>query len=185
MSRPVVIVDYDPQWPDLYEEEKSRILEAIGHKVVTVEHIGSTAVPGLGGKPIIDMMAGVLKSTDADECVPLLRDLRYKEITPTPDEVPDWYYCLDKKVVQPDNLKPRNYHLHLVRFQSDHWKEHLLFRDFLRAHPLTARRYYELKKKMAVKYGSDRIGYTDSKTSFIGSVVSRARQRMERASTDD
>ncbi|NIN67241.1 MAG: GrpB family protein, partial [Anaerolineae bacterium] len=65
----------------------------------------------------------------------------------------------------------------LVRLQSDHWKEHLLFRDFLRAHPLIARRYYELKKKMAVKYGSDRIGYTDSKTSFIESVISRARQR--------
>ncbi|MDH5450572.1 MAG: GrpB family protein, partial [Candidatus Bathyarchaeota archaeon] len=58
MGRPVRIVDYDFQWPILYKEEKCRILEVIGHKVVAIEHVGSTAVPDLGGKPIIDIMAG-------------------------------------------------------------------------------------------------------------------------------
>ena len=95
MSRAVVIVDYDPQWPILYEEENHRILEAIGHKIIAVEHVGSTAVPGLGGKPIIDILVGVRQATDADECVPLLQDLDYKGVTPQPEE-PDWYYCLSK-----------------------------------------------------------------------------------------
>ncbi len=176
MPRSVIIVDYNPRWPILYEEEKYHILEIIGHKVISIEHIGSTAVPGLGGKPIIDIIAGVYQSTDADECVPVLQDLDYKDVMPQPEET-DWYYCLSK-VYPRENVKLKNYHLHLVKFMSDHWEKHLLFRDFLRAHPDVAQRYYELKKKLAVEYGSNRIGYTDAKTSFIESVISQARRRM-------
>ncbi len=178
MPRPVIIVDYDPRWPILYEKEKSRILENIRHKVITVEHVGSTAVPGLGGKPIIDIMAGVHNSAEADECLPLLRDLDYKK-GPQPEE-PDWYYCLDK-VYHGKTAKLKNYHLHLVKFMSDHWEKHLIFRDFLQAHPDLAQEYYELKKKLAAKYGSNRIGYTEAKTSFIKFVIDRARQTKARA----
>ena len=84
MSRTVRIVDYDPRWPILYEEEKRRISEVIGHKVMAIEHIGSTAVPSLGGKPILDIMAGVCQSSDADVCVSLLQD-DYKDVTPEPE----------------------------------------------------------------------------------------------------
>jgi len=73
MPCPVQIIDYDSRWPILYEEEKRHILECVGNKVVAIEHIGSTAVPSLGGKPIIDIMAAVCQSTDADECVSLLQ----------------------------------------------------------------------------------------------------------------
>lgn len=173
MPRPVIIVDYDPRLPTLYEEEKRRILEAIGHRVIAIEHIGSTAVPGLGGKPIIDIMAGVLQSTDGDECVPLLRDLGYRDVTPQPEE-PDWYYCLSK-VYHGETVKLENYHLHLVKFMSDHWEKHLFFRDFLRAHPGAAQQYYELKKKLAAKFGSDREGYTEAKMLFIESVIAKAK----------
>ena len=68
-------------------------------------------------------------------------------------------------------------HLHLVKCVSDHWKRHLLFRDFLRTHPDTARLYYTLKKELAARYGSNRVGYTDAKTAFIESVIIQARQR--------
>lgn len=174
MPRPVRIVDYDPRWPILYEEEKRYILERVGNKVVAIEHIGSTAVPRLGGKPIIDVMAGVYRSSDADECVSLLQD-DYKDMTPEPDN-PAWYYCLGK----PCQSDPAYYvHLHLVKFLSDHWERHLLFRDFLRTHPDTAQQYYMLKKKLAVKYGSDRVGYTDAKTSFINSIIDHARRREQ------
>ena len=182
MLRAVMIVDYDPLWPVLYEEEKHHILEAIGHKIIVVEHIGSTAVPGLGGKPIIDILVGVRRATDAGECVPLLQDLDYKGVTPQPEEL-DWYYCLSKTYTG-ETVKLRNYHLHLVKFMSDHWEKHLLFRDFLRTNPDVAQQYYNLKKKLASKYGSNRIGYTDAKTSFIELVVSQARQRRIQSSTD-
>lgn len=167
----------------MYEEEKRRILGAIGHEVIAIEHVGSTAVPGLGGKPIIDIMVGVYQSNDADECVPLLQDLDYKNLTPQPEE-PDWYYCLSK-TYEGETVKLKNYHLHLVKFMSDHWKKHLLFRDFLRTHPDMAQRYYELKKKLAAKYGSNRIGYTDAKTSFIESVIAEAYQRRVQSSADN
>jgi len=169
-------VDYDPRWPILYEEEKRFILDAVGHKVIAIEHSGSTAVLGLGGKPIIDMMAGVLRSVDADECVPLLEDLGYVDVTPQPEE-PDWYYCLGK-VCQAEDAELKSYHLHLVMFASDHWEKHLLFRDFLRTHRETAQQYFALKKKLAEKYGADRVGHTDAKTSFIESIVAQARREQ-------
>ena len=173
MPRRIVIIDYDPRWPILYEEEQRLILKAIGHKVVAIEHIGSTAVPNLGSKPIIDIMAGVLNSADAEECVALLQDLDYTDVAPQPGD-PDWFYCLGK-TYRGEAASLQNYHLHLVRFLSDDWKKHLLFRDFLRDHPDVAQQYYELKKNLAAKYGLDRVGYNAAKTSFIESVIIRAR----------
>jgi len=66
----------------MYEEEKRRVLETIGHKAMAIEHIGSTAVPGLGAKPIVDIMVGVRGPSDAEECVQLLQDLGYDDVTP-------------------------------------------------------------------------------------------------------
>ena len=166
------IVDYDPAWPILYKEEEKRILGAVGNKLVCIEHIGSTAVPGLGSKPIIDIMAGVLGVPDAEECMLLLQDLSYTDVTPQPEE-PDWYYCLGR-IYQGESSSLLNYHLHLMRFMSDFWKKHLLFRDYLRTHSETAQQYHELKKKLAKKYGSNRRGYTAAKTSFIESVLDQA-----------
>ena len=173
MSSPVRIVDHCSEWMTLYEEEKHRILDAIGQKAVAIEHIGSTAVPDLGGKPIIDIMVGVHQSAHADECIPLLQNLGYTDVIPEPDE-PDWYYCLSK-VYQGQTKRLKNYHLHLVKFMSNHWKKHLLFRDYLRAHPEKAKEYYELKKALADKFGSDREGYTEAKTSFIKSMITKAK----------
>ena len=170
MPRPVIIAEYDHQWPILYAEEERLILGVVGHRVLVVEHIGSTAVPGLGAKPIIDMMAGVHRPSDADDCVPLLREIGYTDVTPEPED-PDGYYCLGKG---PHRV---GYHLHLARFMSDHWEKHLLFRDYLRAHPEVAQQYYEVKKKLATTYRSDRETYTEAKTSFIESVIAQARQQ--------
>ena len=169
MSRLIVIADYDPQWPVLYEEEKNQILEAVGHKILAFEHIGSTAVPGLGAKPIIDMMAGVHHSSDAEECIPLLRDIGYTSVTPQPDD-PDHYYCLGKG---PHSV---GYHLHLMKFRSNSWEKHLLFRDYLRTNPDVANQYHDLKKKLVTKHGSDRATYTRAKTLFIEAVVAKARE---------
>ena len=169
MPARVVVVEYDQDWPILFEEERRRVLEAIGHKVSAVEHIGSTAVPGLGAKPIIDMMAGVPGEIEAGECIPLLRGIGYTSVTPHPED-PDMYYCLGKG---PHSV---GYHLHLVRFRSAAWDVHLLFRDYLRSHPDSVRRYYRLKRRLAAQYGSERGAYTESKTSFIKSIITKARK---------
>lgn len=166
MSLPVIIVEYNPKWPILYEEEKTRILGVIGHKVLVIEHIGSTSVPGLGAKPIIDIMICIRCHTDAHDCIPLLRDIGYTDVT-TEEENPDWFYCLGKEAYG------MGYHLHLMRYMSDFSKKHILFRDFLRTHPDVAQQYYELKKELAIKYRLDRVAYTESKTTFIESVISK------------
>ncbi|MEM2940254.1 MAG: GrpB family protein [Thermoproteota archaeon] len=167
MPGPIVIVDYNSQWPLLYEEEKKNILAVIGHKALAIEHIGSTAVPGLGAKPIIDIMVCVNNAPDAEECVPLLRRIGYNDVTPEEGN-PDWYYCLGK------GIHSVGYHLHLMRYGSNFAKKHLIFRDYLRAHPDVAQQYYEIKKIMAAKHRFNRVAYTESKTSFIESVVTKA-----------
>ncbi len=153
---PVVMVEYDPAWPGMFEKEKARILAVGGTKIRTMEHIGSTAVPGLGAKPIIDILAGVMVLTDAEFNIPKLASIRYKYHPEKEDIFPERRY-LDKP----------SYHLHMVEESSDFWSRHLAFRDHLRKHPETAMRYFDLKRSLAQKYRLDREEYTDAKTDFI------------------
>jgi GrpB-like predicted nucleotidyltransferase (UPF0157 family) len=169
MPGPVIIVDYDPAWPILYEKEKKQILEAVGKKILAIEHIGSTAVPGLGAKPIIDIMAGVHGQIEADECLTLLEKIGYTDVTPEPDNS-EWFYCLGK------GRHSVGYHLHLVKFPSNRWNKQLFFRDYLRGHPDVAEKYFKLKKELSEKYRSDRVGYTDAKTAFIEKIILSANQ---------
>ena len=169
MKHPVIIVAYNPRWPALYEEEKSRILGLIGDKVVAIEHVGSTAVPGLGAKPIIDITIAVHRLADAEECIELLLTIGYEYKPPDRVGIPE------RRFFDKGPPGASTYHIHMVELTSDFWERHLLFRDFLRAHPEVAEQYYELKKGLAAKYGEDREGYTEGKTSFIEGVVARAR----------
>lgn len=176
MKAPVVVVDYDPQWPILYEEEKDRIFGVIGHLVIAIEHIGSTAVRGLGAKPIIDIMVAVRRLKDAEECTEPLQSIGYQYVPEYNDIIPE------RRYFHKGPTGARTYHLHMVELTSDFWETHLLFRDFLRGHPEEAKEYYLLKKELAEKFGSDREGYTDAKTSFIESAVTKA--RAEKAADD-
>jgi GrpB-like predicted nucleotidyltransferase (UPF0157 family) len=169
VKRRVEIVDYDPRWALLYGEERARILAVIGHLDVAIEHIGSTAVVGLGAKPIIDILVGVRRLSDAQLCMEPLISLGY-------------VYQPEHEVTLPERRffgkgEPpgeQHYHLHMVEKGGEFWRRHLAFRDYLRTHPETSRQYYELKKKLASEYGSDREGYTEAKTQFIESIVAKA-----------
>ena len=172
MIAPVVIVDYDPQWPIRYQEEKGRILEAIGRVIVAIEHIGSTAVPGLGAKPIIDIMVAVSRLADAEECIEPLQGMGYEYAPEIEVSMPQRRY-FDKGPAE------ARIHLHMVELAGESWQRHLLFRDFLRDHPQVAQEYEQLKRELAAEYGSDRAGYTEAKTSFIRSVEARARKVPE------
>jgi GrpB-like predicted nucleotidyltransferase (UPF0157 family) len=154
----------------MYEEEKTRIFSAIGHKVVAIEHIGSTAVPGLGAKPIIDIMVAVRRMPDSLECIESLQALGY-----------EYYYYPEfpeRCVFLDGSVGAGPHHLHMTEFQSDFWTTKLLFRDYLRSHPEIAEEYFQLKKEWAEKYGIDRDkyeDYTEAKTPFIESVLAKAR----------
>lgn len=169
MAYPVIITEYNPQWPAQYEEEKARILGLIGHKVVTIEHVGSTAVPGLGAKPIIDITVAVHRLADAEECIEPLISIGYEYVPSDRDSFPE------RRFFHKGSPGAWTHHIHMVELTSDFWERHRLFRDFLRSHPEVAGQYYQLKKELAAKYGEDREGYTEAKTPFIEPVVARAR----------
>ncbi len=168
MKNKISISNYDPRWPLLYEEEKALILGAIGDKIVAIEHVGSTAVPGLGAKPVIDIMVAVEKLADVEDFVTPLAAIGYKP---------------EKEVTIPDrrffNKGPqeRHRHLHISEMNSEFWKRHIVFRDYLRAHPETVREYYDLKRRLAVKFEDDREAYTDAKSAFIEEVIREALKR--------
>lgn len=169
VNHAVIVADYDPQWVTLYEREKTNILAAIGNKVVAIEHIGSTAVPGLGAKPIIDILVGVLCLADADECIEPLKSIGY-EYAPEHEA-----FEPERRYFRKGPVGARNYHLHVTEVNSNLWRNHLLFRDYLRAHPEVARQYHELKRALAEKYRFNRPAYTNSKAPFVEAVLAQAR----------
>ena len=166
---PVAIAEYDPRWPEVYQEEKARIQGVIGHRVAALEHIGSTAVPGLAAKPIIDIMAGVRQLADAEECIGPLQGIGYQYVHHSVVGFPE------RRYFHREAADGQGYHLHMVERGGEFWERHLLFRDYLRAHPRVAAEYEELKREMAGRFGGDRDGYTEAKTSFIRSVEEKAR----------
>lgn len=172
IPRPITIVQYNPNWPDLYQKEKCRILKVIGEMVLDIEHIGSTAIPGISAKPIIDIMAGLRGPADAEVCIPRLGALGYDNLTPEPEEE-DWYYCLGK------SSHDIGYHLHLVKSGSWFQERHILFRDYLRSNQEDARQYQMLKERLAIEYRNLRKEYTAAKTEFIESIVLKAIKALE------
>jgi GrpB-like predicted nucleotidyltransferase (UPF0157 family) len=160
----VVLVPYDEAWPSLYVEERLRIERALGSWVKGIEHVGSTAVPGVAAKPILDIMVGVRSLRDAKYCIRPLEQLGYEYRGEA--GVPGRAFFRKGD--------PRTHHLHMTEIGSEFWERHLLLRDYLRAHPKTAREYAQLKHHLADRFGSDRAAYTEAKTGFISEVVRRA-----------
>ncbi len=173
MRAPVIIVDYDPRWPRFYDEEKTNILRVIGPMVVGIEHIGSTAVPGLAANPIIDILLGVKHLSDATWCIQPLRTLGYEYVPEDEKSIPDQRYFRKGKVQGTE--QGSTHHLHIVEAGGDSWSPHLLFRDYLRAHPEEARRYVDLKKTLTARFGSDRKSYADAKADYFQEIVARAK----------
>lgn len=173
MRPSIVVEEYDPQWPRLYEEERARIMTAIGQTLVAIEHVGSTAVPGLAAKPIIDILAAVRLLVEARGHIEPLRLIGYEYVPEYEAEFPE------RRYFRKGPPEARTHHLHVVELASTFWERHLLFRDYLRAHPQDACQYAALKRELAARHGADREAYTDAKTAFITSIEKTARaQRL-------
>ncbi len=174
MNGSVVIVEYDPAWPRIYEEESARVREAAAGSILAVEHVGSTAVPGLAAKPIVDITAGVAGREAAELCLEPLAAVGYDDVTPQPPEEKEWYYCLGRHPAE-----GRGYHVHLMQYPSSFWDKLLLFRNYLRAHADAAREYEQLKRELAARFGADRLGYAEAKADFVEKALAQARREME------
>ena len=167
MGEAVTVVRYDQAWPDLYEREHVLIARALGDLAVAIGHVGSTAVPGLGAKPIIDILIAVRDLADGERCIRQLQKLGYEYRGEA--GIPGRLYF------RKFSGGKRSHQIHMVEQGSDFWQRHILFRDYLREQPQEAQDYYDLKVRLAERYGTDRLGYNEAKTAFIESVLVRAR----------
>ena len=157
----VSLNDYTPLWADLYREEEGRIRAAVGHLIVDLQHIGSTAIPGIKAKPILDMMAGVTQLEKAILCKAPLEAIGYDYIADA-DIAND--YVFGKGVA-------RTHYLHVVEYGGAKWINHLCFRDRLRSDPELAQAYGRLKEELSREFSDSRAKYHDAKSKFISAVV--------------
>ena len=164
----VALVPYDEQWPALFATEQERLLRLFPRQLLQVEHFGSTAVPGIPAKPIIDILAGVPSMAVAESLVQPLLGSGY--ITS-----PKFNATLkDRRWFMRAAEGRRTHHLHLVVLGGGPWLERLRFRDLLRSNAELARRYANLKSKLASQHRQDREAYTIAKSEFVSSVVAGA-----------
>jgi GrpB-like predicted nucleotidyltransferase (UPF0157 family) len=165
---PVEIVPYDASWPMLFDEERKALLDTIGAWLVgPVEHIGSTAVPGLAAKPVVDIIAGVASLDASRPAIAVLARLGYC-YAPYKAEAEHWF-CKPSPAF-------RTHHLHLVPFGSPQWLAPIAFRDYLRSHSQVAAEYEALKQRLAEAYRLDREAYTEAKGLFVTRITGLALQ---------
>jgi GrpB-like predicted nucleotidyltransferase (UPF0157 family) len=165
-DEPVRIVPYDPAWPARFERERKLLEDAIGTWVSGgIHHVGSTAVPGLAAKPVIDILAGVRDLASSRACFEPLERLGYVYAPYRAGEM--HWFCKP-------HPSHRTHHLHLVPTGSPRFRAELAFRDHLRAHPEEAVKYAALKRRLAAALAHDREAYTAAKAAFIDASLARA-----------
>jgi GrpB-like predicted nucleotidyltransferase (UPF0157 family) len=175
LQEQVSIVPYNPKWPRMFEEEKQHLRSCFPAEMLgRIEHFGSTAIPGLAAKPIVDMLVEVssLEETKS-KIVPVLEAQGYDYFwRPTRgDDVPPFYAWFIKR----DTAGIRTHHIHMVEKDFEQW-ERLLFRDYLIEHPEVAKEYEALKLRLAERYPNDRVAYTDGKTDYVVRVTQLAKE---------
>lgn len=167
----VRVEDYDPSWPRLFAEEAAVLRGALGPEDVAIEHIGSTAVPGLPAKPIIDIMAGLADWDGFGLVVERLAAVGYRYTPEAEKDDPS------RKVFRkgPSDLSHlRTHHLHVTDLDGFYWQRMLAFRDRLRQHPDEAAAYVALKRELASRFAHEPRRYTAGKAEFVTEIERRA-----------
>jgi GrpB-like predicted nucleotidyltransferase (UPF0157 family) len=171
MENPVIVLDYDPAWPGLFQALRKRIADALGDMAAAIEHIGSTAVPDLAAKPIIDIDVVLASETMLPAAIERLANLGY--IHRGNLGVPE-----REAFRAPANDPP--HHLYVCPPCSAEFRRHIAFRDYLRAHPKDAKIYGDLKIVLAERFREDRSAYNTAKCEFVAEMTSRGMQYSEK-----
>ncbi|MBN1565137.1 MAG: GrpB family protein [Anaerolineae bacterium] len=156
--------DYNPAWAQNFYIEADQIAEALGEQVVEVKHVGSTSIPGLRAKPIIDILVAVEEFASLESYEKQLESLGYFH---HPHDAEDERLFFWKGT-------PRTHHLHIVEFMTWEHQRHIIFRDYLRAHPEMAELYEQVKRELSLTFKGNRPAYTKGKTAFIKTIMARA-----------
>jgi GrpB-like predicted nucleotidyltransferase (UPF0157 family) len=165
MPLPVVVVDYDPTWPTQFATLRDRAASALGDLAAAIEHVGSTSVPGLAAKPIIDLDILLRDPAGLPEAIQRLAALGYAHLG-------DLGIAAREAFRQPPD--PIRHNLYVCYIADAEYRRHILFRNHLRANPDDARAYGDLKRDLAARYTNDRDAYTEAKTAFVEGILARA-----------
>ncbi len=186
IGKPIVIADYDPAWPRMFDNERALIYVTCGRDAfMTIEHMGSTAVPGLAAKPIIDIMPGLRSLGDAAALIPKLASIGYAYVPEfeLPSDIDEGMPF--RRYFRKDTEGQRSHHMHMVEYGSDFWREHLLFRNWLKVAHDDRDAYARMKRAVAADFNavltatSDmNVGYTDRKSELIAAIKAKARERI-------
>ena len=159
----IELVAYDPRWPIDFEAERERLAEALGPLARRIDHHGSTAVPRLAAKPIIDIQISVDRLQPMEPFADPLRAIGYRHVPSADDDVCPFFH-------RPHEW-PHRHHVHVVAFGGEEERRTLAFRDYLRAHAEAAEEYAALKQELAGRYGGGdsaaREAYAVAKTEFV------------------
>lgn len=165
----VVLVPYRAEWPAMFADICGELRGCLSGDGWVVEHIGSTSVPGLAAKPVIDILLGVPSLAWAEANIDSLGRAGFEYVSKYNTVIPERRYF-----VRP-STRPRLVHQHAVVEGGRLWRDHLLFRDALRRDGETRQAYQDLKQQLAVRFANDSAAYTDAKAAFIQDVMNRAR----------
>lgn len=163
----VFISDYDPAWPDLFARERPVLETALGACAEAIEHVGSTSVPGLAAKPVIDVLVGVGAITDVDVRAGAMRKAGYEGLGE--NGLPGRRYFRKRNAAG-----ERLFHVHVYARASDAFHRHLVFRDYLRAHPGRAAEYGRFKHALAAQDLPDRASYVSGKAECVARIEAEA-----------
>jgi GrpB-like predicted nucleotidyltransferase (UPF0157 family) len=165
-KREMRIYPYDHAWKDKFVAEAKLLRKIFLSDIkVNIEHIGSTAVPGLSAKPTIDIMIGVESLNIADSYVKHIEKVGYEYVKDYEQSLPD------RRFFRKGYCQAVSYHIHLVVVDSVFWKEHLLFRDILINNPSVKNEYFELKSKLSKQFIHDPYKYSQGKSKFIQIII--------------
>jgi GrpB-like predicted nucleotidyltransferase (UPF0157 family) len=164
----VVMADYDPSWPEVFEKLRERIAAALGPLVLAIEHVGSTSVPNMCAKPIIDLDV-IVRREDVAAAIAAVEALGYRhegDLGVEGREAFRW------------TAEFPEHHLYMCPEGSPAFERHVLFRDYLRTHPEKAREYAELKKRLAQQFHDDRSRYQAAKADFVDSLIEESLKEL-------
>ncbi len=164
-SKPIEVVPYNPTWPQMFEEEATLIRQALGENCLAVHHIGSTSIPGLAAKPIIDIIPVVRDITQVDQTTEKIEALGY--------DAKGEFGMLFRRFFQKDTPQEA-YNVHVFEEENPEIDRHLKFRDWMRTHPEDRDAYAALKQNLAEQFSHDRMGYCFGKDAFVASIDVKA-----------
>lgn len=162
----VKLESYQESWKIHFEKEAKHLLSKIGEYTLDIQHIGSTAIPGIVAKPIIDMALAIISLSEVEKIIQPLKEIGF--IYRGEQGVPGRHLFVK------GGEDCRTHHLHVMEKSTDEWKKHISFRDYLLKHPEEVQNYNVLKQSLAKKYKDDRGKYTEGKSDFILSIVDKA-----------